>query len=143
MVVSENGPSLLGRNWLTEIKLNWQQLNKVTKSDLHILFEKYKNIFKEELGTVTSHKVTLKVHPEATPKFHKACPVPFAVKETVGKQLDHLEAEGILVKVNHSEWAAPIVAVPKQDGKFRICRDYKVTVNAALDIDQYPLPKPA
>ena len=142
VVVSGNGPSLLGRNWLTEIKLNWQQLNKVTKSDLHTLFEKYKNIFKEELGTVTSHKAILKVQPEATPKFHKARPVPFAIKETVGKQLDHLEAEGILVKVNHSEWAAPIVAVPKQDGKFRICGDYKVTVNAALDIDQYPLPKP-
>ena len=34
------------------------------------------------------------------------------------------------------------MAVPKQVGKFRICGDYKVTVNAALDIDQYPLPKP-
>ena len=42
----------------------------------------------------------------------------------------------------HSEWAAPIVAVPKKDGKFRICGDYKVTVNQALEIDQYPLPKP-
>ena len=46
------------------------------------------------------------------------------------------------MKVTHSDWAAPIVAVPKQDGKLRICGDYKVTVNAALDIDQYPLPKP-
>ena len=107
-----------------------------------MLFDKYKNIFKEELGIVSSHKATLQVRPGASPKFHKARPVPFAIKDALGAHLDHLESEGILVKVKHSDWAAPIVAVPKQDGKFRICGDYKVTLNAALDIDQYPLPKP-
>ena len=57
--------------------------------------------------------------------------------------LDRLEAEGILEKVSHSNEAAPIVAVPKKDSTFRICGEYKVTVNQALDVDQYPLPKPS
>lgn len=65
--------------------------------------------------------------------------MPFATKDAIGADLDRLEEEGILEKVSHT---APIVAVPK-DGKFRICGDYKVTVNLALDVDQYPLPKPA
>ncbi len=45
-------------------------------------------------------------------------------------------------KVSRSEWAAPIVVVPKKDGKLRSCGDYKVTVNRAFEVDQYPLPRP-
>ena len=84
----------------------------------------------------------LHVRPDALPKFFKPRPVPFATKDAIGAELDRLEVEGIVEKVTHSEWAAPIVAVPKKDGTFRICGDYKVTVNSALDVDRYPLPKP-
>ena len=69
-------------------------------------------------------------------------PVPFAIKDTIGEELNRLEVDGIIERIDHSEWGAPIVAVPKKDGKFRICGDYKVTVNPVLQVDQYPLPKP-
>ena len=44
--------------------------------------------------------------------------------------------------MTHSDWAAPLVAMPKGDGQIRLYGDYKVTVNKDLEIDQYPLPRP-
>ena len=58
------------------------------------------------------------------------------------QQLDRLECDGVIKKVFHSAWAAPIVAVPKKDGCFRICGNYKVTINPSLEVDQYPLSNP-
>ena len=58
-------------------------------------------------------------------------------------ELGCLEEAGVLRKVEYSEWAVPIGPVPKKDGSLRLCRDYKVTVNLALNVDQYPLPKPS
>ncbi len=55
---------------------------------------------------------------DAQPKFYKPRPVPFSIKEAVGEELDRLESERIIERVNHSDWATPIVAVPKKMGSF-------------------------
>ena len=52
-------------------------------------------------------------------------------------ELDRLESDGVIERTTYSEWAAPIVAVPKRDGRLRLCGDYKVTVNPVLNVDQY------
>lgn len=43
--------------------------------------------------------------------------------------------------VQFMNWAAPIVRVVKQHGTVRICGNYKVTVNRAMEIDTYHLPQ--
>ena len=142
LVVTGNGPSLLGCNWLQIIRLNWHHINHVQghspNSELSTLLLQRHSLFREGLGTIKRHKASQQINPEAPPKFFKARPVPFAIRDAVGVQLDKLERE----KVANSSWAAPIVVVPKKDGSYRLCGDYKVTVNAAMDVDQYPLPKP-
>ena len=55
-------------------------------------------------------------------------------------ELNKLEEQGVIVKVDRSDWASPIVVVPKADGSVRICGDYKVTINQVVDDEQYPLP---
>ena len=144
IVVEGNGPSLLGRNWLKYLRLDWSTIARIHRVPKAIteLLDKYKLLFAEGLGSVEPFRATLVAKPHAKPKFFKPRPVPFALREAVGQQLQQMEDEGVIERVDHSDWAAPIVIVPKKDGKLRICGDYKVTVNSELEVDQYPLPKP-
>ena len=144
IVVAGSGPSLLGRNWLRRIRLDWRAIHNATSvpSPVSSLLSKHQCLFSDEPGTITTERATLLVKPDATPRFFKPRPVPYAIRDAVGAQLDKLESDGVLEKVSHSDWAAPIVVVPKQDGSYRLCGDYKVTVNQALEVEQYPLPRP-
>ena len=89
-------------------------------------------MFSDGLGTLKGEK--------AVPRFHKARPVPYIMKEKTEDELQRLQDDGIIEPVTFSKWAAPIVPVRKGTG-VRICGDYKVTVNQAIVEDKYPLPK--
>ena len=147
VVIQGKGPALLGRDWLRSLKLNWpdiavNQIALTTQERLEKILKIYGGIFREELGEMKNVKVKLSMKEGAVPKFYKPRPVPFALKDAIGQELDRLEKRGILEKVTFSDWAAPIVPVPKPNGTLRLCGDYKVTANTALEADKYPLPKP-
>ena len=146
LVVAGNGPTLLGRDWLRHLQLDWKSIGLAAldrgQARVQALTHKYSDVFAEKLGKMRYHKAALQIQQNARPIFCKPRPVPFALKDAASRELDRLESAGILVRVSHSDWAAPIVLVPKGDGCIRLCADYKVTINPSLDIDQYPLPKP-
>ena len=48
----------------------------------------------------------------------------------------------MIEKVKHSDWAAPVVPVPKEDQSVRICGDFKVTINPVLQVNQFLLSQP-
>ena len=50
--------------------------------------------------------------------------------------------QGELCPVDKSEWATPIVVVPKGNGGFRICGDFKVTIDPVICPQIFPLPTP-
>ena len=75
------------------------------------------------MGTIHSFQAKLMVREGAKPKFCRARQVPFAMKSVVEGELDRLEKMGVIEKVNFSEWATPVVAVPKKDGRVRLCGD--------------------
>ena len=93
-------------------------------------------------GEMQPLSAKLNVRPEATSKFCNPHSLPFAIKDAIDLELDSLESKGIISKVSHSNWVSPIVTVPKKDDQFRIFGDYKITINPATDVEQYPLPSP-
>ena len=145
-IVGGNGPTLIGRDWLQFVRLEWHSLGVAHVGErslsLNDLIEEQSEVFRDELGLMMEYKATLFVKPGAKPIFVRPRSVQFALREPVERELEQLEAAGVNEKVNHSDWAAPIVAVPKGDSQICICGNYKVTVNQSLDVEAYPLPKP-
>jgi len=97
-------------------------------------------VFDKGLGTIKGFKADIKLQDDATPIFYKARPVPYALRQNVEEELDCLEKLGIAKKVEQSDWASPIVCVPKKDGSIRICGDFQVSMNQVLLLNPYLLP---
>ena len=148
-VVDSVFPTLLGRDWISKMfGDNWlsrlisvNQVTSVTEKRQKFVDEiQSSEIFNPELGEVKNFEAALDLKEDHRPKFCKARQVPFAVKEALGKELDRMNKEGTLVKVDHSAYASPVVPIVKPDGSIRVCGDYKSTVNPNLDTKVYPLP---
>ncbi|XP_054707489.1 uncharacterized protein K02A2.6-like [Uloborus diversus] len=147
-LVNEKVSAVFGREWLRSFSLDWKEIKTVYayKSDsrsnkLVELLQKHEKIFTIGIGKLENFSCRLQMKPGVKPVFFKPRPVPFALKERIEAELVRLVSEDIIEPVKYSDWATPIVPVVKQNGKLRICGDYKVTINPGLNIEQYPLPR--
>ena len=148
-VVQCGGPALFGRDWLTHFKLDWSSIFAISsehppmnmEANLKALLDSYPELFKDEIGELKNIRAKLTLNDNAHPVFLKARQVPYALRPQVEAELAKLQRENIISPIETSEWATPIVPIPKKNGGVRICGDFKVTVNANLHVDHYPLPR--
>lgn len=143
VIENGSGPPLLGRDFFSLFDLSISNLNFIElPEDLQFLISKYNNVFSPGLGTFTKGFISIKLKSQnVTPKFFRARPLPFAMKEKVEKELDRLLNLGILEPIDFSVWGTPVVPVLKKDGTVRLCGDFKVSLNPYIEVDQYPLPR--
>ena len=144
VVVKGDGPSLMGRDLLQQIRLDWHSLHKIQsnlQSSLEALLIKHQAVFAESLGKVKGFTAKLHVSPDAQPCFYRPRPVPHSLRAKLEKELQHLESLGIIEPVQFSDWAVPIVPVVKSNGEIRVCGDYKLSVNRVAKLETYPLPR--
>ena len=76
-------------------------------------------MFRNGTACLAKKKPTLSIKPQSTSIFIKARPIPFAMRPKVEKELEKLERDGIISKIEMSDWASPIVPVLKKDGPIR------------------------
>ena len=150
VVTNEEGPNLLGRNWIKVFKISLANhivmCNSVSNVSLKKRVDKeidvFTDLFRTELGTFRPHSVVIDLDSNVPPRFLKARPIPYALKSKIDEELDRLLKERVIEPVSFSDWACPMVPVVKPNGKIRICGDYKLTANKAIRTDSYPLPIP-
>ena len=132
LIVTEgSGPSLLGRNWLSVLRLDWQTIFTVQGSA-----SLPQVLFKEDLGELKNARAKIYIASDEQSRFFKRYSVPFALRGKVEEELEQLQALDMIQPVQFSDWGAPIVPVMKPDGLIRICGDYKMTVNRAAKLEK-------
>ncbi|KAK4321215.1 hypothetical protein Pmani_007945 [Petrolisthes manimaculis] len=141
VVVEQDGPSLLGRNWLAHIRLDWPNICSVMQDRVDDVLAEYPEVFRCNLGEYKGSPVKLYIEKTAKPRFFKARPVPYAIKKKVQEAIEKNVQLGIWESTDYSDWAAPLVPILKSDGSVRLCGDYKITVNQVCRVDPYPLPR--
>ena len=84
--IAGNKPAGLGRNWLSQLKLDWASLFSLNVLDsLH----KFPELFKKGMKKLQGVKAKITLSANARPVFHKARPVPFKV--TLNEYLETIE----------------------------------------------------
>ncbi|KFD64442.1 hypothetical protein M514_23466 [Trichuris suis] len=141
LVSKGNQESLLGLQWFPTLGLNISGVTQVTEgSAIEDVLREFQDVFSETLGTFTGPKVSLPLDPNVPPKRFKARNVPLAIRSRIEDELDRLLKEGVIEPISNPKWSTPIVPVIKSTGAIRLCGDYKVTINTALQDNPYPIP---
>ncbi|CAB3244064.1 unnamed protein product [Arctia plantaginis] len=139
-VIKNGARPLMGRDWLRSLNIKQISINDIsTDPCINRLAKEFPEVFTDKLGKC--RKLLQLQLTDSEPVYVRARTVPLALRARVQRELERLEAEGTIYRVEHSEYGTPIVPVIKTNGDIRICGDYKVTINRKLKREFYPLPR--
>jgi len=126
---------------LDKIANNCNQLNKDKQQKLLALLQKYEHLFDGTVGTWKTDPVDLILkEPNCLPYHAKAYPVPHSQEQKLREEVDRLCRQGILQKINRSEWACPMFTINKPDGYLCLLADLQ-ELNKRIKQHPFPIPK--
>jgi RNase H-like domain found in reverse transcriptase/Reverse transcriptase (RNA-dependent DNA polymerase)/Integrase zinc binding domain/Integrase core domain len=90
-------------------------------------------------GTLRGFVHQPKVDPTVLPVQQRFWHQPLAMREPIERELQRLQREGIIERIDTSPWLSNVVTARKKDGSVRLCVNLK-EVNKALIPEKFPLP---
>ncbi|GFS73643.1 retrovirus-related Pol polyprotein from transposon 17.6 [Trichonephila clavipes] len=108
------------------------------REELNSLLEKYKECFQPggEPTLIIEHRINTRNHLPVAVSPYRMNP---SKKEILKQEINRLLSEGIIEECE-SPYACPVVLIPKPNGTFRLCIDYR-KLNEITVADTYPLPR--
>jgi len=129
-LVTKGGPCILGLDNLRILNLSISLFYSNSENSA-VKIQKLTQQCSKNAGGMRIEPINIKCN--SKPNFFRARPLPFGMRDAVKANLDYLEKDGIIKKVESSEWATPIVTVMKKNGQVRLCGDYRISVNPYLE----------
>ena len=126
---------------LSGLSLPTDKLSSTELADLKSVLSDFSDVFAlndSELGctSLVQHNIQTGDHnPIKQPPYR----TPFVRRAQISSMVDQMQEQGI-VQPSVSPWASPVVLVPKKDGTYRFCVDFR-RLNAITTKDVYPLPR--
>lgn len=129
----------LTQEQLAEFKIDYE-LGEEQKQQLYEVLQECREAFAfrdEDVGTIRGVQVKVHTgdHPPAAKAPYKAS---FKERDIMREQCEKDLRDGVIQESN-SPYAAPCVIVPKKDGSYRMCIDFRL-LNRAVTKNFYPLP---
>ena len=123
---------------LQNIQTKLIHLKLSERYDIDHLLQDYKELFSDEPSRTTQICHDVDVGKSTPVKQHPYRLNPLK-QEYLQKEIDYL-LEHDFIEPSNSCWSSPCLLVPKPDGSYRFCTDYR-KVNSATKTDTFPIPR--
>ncbi len=136
--VSVPAGRLQNSNILQDLSLYLNYMSESQRADVSALIEGFPTIFSDvPLQTnVLFHDIDVG---KTSPIMQHPYRVNPFKREVMKSEVTYMLQNGLAVS-SQSAWSSPCLLVPKSDGSFRFCTDYR-KINAVTKPDSFPLPR--
>ena len=133
-------PKASGQKKPVNVDLSNSCLSSKQKDVVSKLLSDYRDVFaNDETEVGNTDRIQFQIHTSNHPPVAlKLRRTPFALRNEVDRQIEEMEKRGVIRK-SSSPWSSPILLVPKKDGTYRFCADFRA-LNNVTETDIFPLP---
>ena len=123
---------------LNDLDTKLSHLPSVERKELAEVIIQYREVFPDVPSKTNLIEHDVDVGDSAPIKQHPYRVSPMK-KELLDKEVQYM-LENDIIEESQSNWSSPCILVPKHDGRFRFCTDFR-KVNDETKSDSFPIPK--